>query len=247
MERQISVGQHLRELRRRVTISTLAVFIGAIPGFLFYGPLVELLKRPGNFDEPGRELIFTQVTENLAVAVKVSLVAGMVMAFPIVLYNVVRFIAPGLTTRELRYLLAFLPGSLLCFLGGCAFAYFILLPPALHFLLDFGSDLATPNIRISNYINITVMLIFWMGVVFETPLVMFLLAKLGIVTSKQFGRWRRYWVVMAFIIGALITPTVDPLNLTLAAVPLIVLYEVGVLLAWLARRGRAASPASVAT
>ncbi len=248
MERQLSVGQHLRELRRRLIISVLAVLAGAIIGFVFYKPLVELLMRPGPFDvENGPQLVFIHVTEMLGVTVKVSLVAGFVIAFPVVLYQVVRFVAPGLTSRELRYLVAFLPASMVCFVSGCAFAYFVLLPPAMDFLLWFGSELAEPMIRIGHYINVTVMLLFWMGIVFETPLVMFLLAKLGIVTARGFSRWRRYWLVLAFILSALITPTADPLNQALVAAPLIVLYELGVLLAKLARRGKAASPASVAT
>ena len=248
MERQISVGQHLRELRRRIIICTLTVMAGALVGFFFHEPLVEVLKRPGDFGGPDSpKLIATQLTENLGVTMKVSVVAGLVLAFPIVLYQAVRFVAPGLTGRELRYLLAFLPASLICFAAGCAFAYFVLLPPALGFLLDWGSELATPHIRISNYVNTTVMLLFWMGVVFETPVVMFLLAKLGIVTARQFSVWRRYWVVVAFILAALITPTIDPVNQALVAAPLIVMYELGVLLAKLARRGKAVSPASVAT
>ncbi len=248
MERQLSVGQHLRELRWRLIISILSVLPGAIVGAVFFEDLVDVLKHLGNFDsEDGRQLVRTQLTEMLGVWVKVCLLTGIVMAFPVMLYQVVRFVSPGLTPRERRYLLAFLPASLLCFAGGCAFAYFVLLPPALDFLLGFGSDVAEPLIRIGNYINVTVMLMFWMGVVFETPLVMFLLAKLGIVTARGFSRWRRYWVVVAFILSALITPTADPLNQVLVAVPLIVLYEVGVLLAKVARRGKATSPASVAT
>ena len=248
MERQFSVGQHLRELRRRLIICCLAVLGGAMVGFYFYEPLVEVLKYPGGFDEPGApELQAVQITETLGVTVKVSLVAGFVLAFPIVLYQVVRFIAPGLTGRELRYLLAFLPGSLVCFAGGCAFGYFVLLPPALGFLLHWGSDLATIAPRISNYINTTVMLVFWMGVVFETPLVMFLLAKLGIVTARTYARWRRYWVVVAFILAAMITPTIDPMNQALVAVPLIVMYELGVLLARLSNRGKESKPASATT
>ncbi len=248
MERQLSVRQHLRELRRRLLLSCLAVLIGAMAGFYFHETLIELLKQPGGLNEPGAaELQAISITENLSVTVKVSLVAGLVLAFPIVLYQVVRFVAPGLTGRELRYLLAFLPASLLFFAGGCAFGYFVLLPKALDFLLEWGSSFATVEPRISNYINTTVMLVFWMGVVFETPLVMFLLAKLGIVTARTYARFRRYWLVVAFILAALITPTVDPMNQALVAAPLIVMYELGVLLARLAGRGKAAAPVRAGT
>ena len=248
-ERQQTVGQHLQELRRRLIISTLTVVVATGVSFAFYKPLVRVLLRPGGFSTgaDGPELVFIQLTEMLGVTVKVCLVSGLVLAFPMILYQVISFVAPGLTTRERRFLFAFLPGSLICFATGIAFAYFVLLPPALEFLKSFGSDLATPTIRIGNYISIVVMLLFWMGVVFETPLVMFLLAKLGIVTSRGFARWRRHWIVVAFILSALITPTVDPLNQVLVAAPLIVLYELGVWLSKLAGRREARSYPEVAT
>ena len=122
------------------------------------------------------------------------------------------FVAPGLTPKERRYLLAFLPGALVCFAAGLAFGYFVLTPPALHFLLTFGDDVAVPLIKISNIVNLMVRLLFWMGLAFETPLVMYLLALLGIVNVRKLSRFRRFWVVIAFILAAIITPTFDPVN-----------------------------------
>ena len=149
------------------------------------------------------------------------------------------FVAPGLTSRERRYLLAFLPGAMIAFGAGVAFAYFVMTPPALHFLLTFGDDVATPMIRVSNIVNLMVRLLFWMGLAFETPLVIYLLAQLGIVNARMLARFRRYWVVVAFIMAAIITPTFDPVNQALVAVPLLALYELGVLLAKWVGRGRA--------
>ena len=140
-----------------------------------------------------------------------------------------------------------MPVVILAFAGGVAFAYYILTPPALHFLLTFGGDIATPLIRISNIINLMIRLLFWMGLAFETPLVMFLLASLGIASASSLGRFRRYWVVVAFILAAMITPTVDPVNQALVAGPLLVLYELGILLAWLAGRSRRKSNAITTT
>jgi sec-independent protein translocase protein TatC len=137
-----------------------------------------------------------------------------------------------------------MPGVLLAFVAGVAFAYFVLTPPALHFLLTFGGDVATPLIRVSNLVNLMLRLLFWMGVAFETPLVMYLLAQLGIVNPRMLSRFRRYWVVVAFILGAIITPTFDPVNQALVAVPLLLLYELGLLLARLAARSRRASQAA---
>lgn len=244
-DRELTIFQHLAELRRRLIISVVALLAGSAVAFAFFRQIIEFLVRPARDLETGigGQLVFTEVTELLTTSIKVSFVAGFILAFPIILYQVVLFVAPGLTPKERRYLLGFLPGALLAFASGVAFGYFVLTPPALHFLLTFGGDVAVPMIRISNIINLMVRLLFWMGIAFETPLVMYLLAQLGIVNVRKLARFRRYWVVVAFILGAIITPTFDPFNQALVAVPLLVLYELGILLARLAGRGRRASEA----
>ena len=239
MARELSITDHLRELRRRVLICVLAVLAGSVVSFAFYKQIIEFLSRPAYDLETGSglELVFIEVTELLTTAVKVSFVAGFVLALPVILYQVLMFVAPGLTGRERRYLFLFMPAALVAFAAGVAFAYYVLTPPALKFLLGF-SDVATPLIRISNFVNLMVRLLFWMGVAFETPLIMYMLAQLGIVSAQRLSRFRRYWVVIAFILAAIITPTFDPVNQALVAGPLLVLYEVGVLLARLAGRSR---------
>ena len=237
--------QHLGELRRRVFICVVAVLVGSAASFVFFEQLIEILVQPardlnlGN----GGDLIYTEVTELLTTAIKVSFVAGLVLASPVILYQAVMFVAPGLTGREKRYLFGFMPAVISAFAGGVAFAYFVLTPPALHFLLTFGGDVAVPLIRVSNIINLMIRLLFWMGLAFETPLVMYLLAQLGIVSAQSLSRFRRYWVVVAFVLAAIITPTVDPFNQALVAGPLLVLYEVGILLARVAGRSRSKSKA----
>ena len=247
MAREFTLMEHLRELRRRVLISVIAVVVGSAVSFAFYKRIIDFLSRPAyNLDSgAGIELVFIEVTELLTTAVKVSFVAGFVLALPVILYQVIMFVSPGLTGRERRYLFMFLPAALLAFVAGVAFAYYVLTPPALRFLLGF-SDVATPLIRISNFVNLMVRLLFWMGVAFETPLVMYMLAQLGIVSARQLSRFRRVWVVLAFILGAIITPTFDPVNQALVAGPLLVLYEIGVLLAKLAGRSRRKAEAAVA-
>lgn len=238
--REQTIIQHLSELRRRVVISVLALLAGSAISFAFFRQLIELLVRPARDLNTGvgGQLVFTEVTELLTTSIKISFVAGFIIAFPIILYHVVMFVAPGLTSRERRHLLGFLPGAMLAFATGVAFGYFVLTPPALHFLLTFGGDVAVPMIRVSNIINLMIRLLFWMGIVFETPLVMYLLAQLGIVDARKLARFRRYWVVVAFILGAIITPTFDPVNQALVALPLLALYELGILLARLAGRSR---------
>ncbi len=246
MERQLSISQHLLELRKRILISGAAVLIGTVVALIFYEDIVELLLRPADelsSDEGPARLIYTELTEMIAVTVRVSILGGLILAFPVVLYQAIMFVAPGLTKRERRFLLAFMPGVILSFVGGVAFGYFVLIPPAVNFLLSWGSDLATPMIRIGNYVSIMVTLLFWLGLVFETPVVMFLLAKLGVVTWRTYARWRRYWILVAFILGALITPTFDPVNQALVAAPLIVLYELGIWLSRFAARSRTQSVA----
>jgi len=217
-----------------------AVLVGSAVSFAFFEQIIDILVEPAKDLNlgTGGELIYTEVTELLTTAIKVSFVSGLILASPILVYQGVMFVAPGLTGREKRYLFGFMPAVVLAFGGGVAFAYYILTPPALHFLLTFGGDVATPLIRISNIINLMIRLLFWMGLAFETPLVMYLLASLGIVSARGLSRFRRYWVVVAFILAAIITPTVDPVNQALVAGPLLVLYEVGILLARIAGRSR---------
>jgi len=231
------IAEHFNELRWRLSIVVLGVLIGAGVSVAFFRQLVAVLIRPAedHLSVTGGP-VFTEVTELLGVTVKVAILGGLVLALPLLIYQIMRFVAPGLTRKEFRYALLILPGSLVSFAAGVSFAYFILLPPILVFLLTFGGDIAVPMIRIGNYINLVVTLLFWMGVVFETPLIMFTLAKVGIIQANTFAKGRRLAVVVAFLLGAIITPTFDPVNQTLVALPLIFLYEIGIWMAKLARR-----------
>lgn len=234
---QAPFRSHLDELRKRLMISALAVVVTTVAAFVFHRWIIDFLLRPADAitEEPGR-LVFIDVLEPFGVAMKVSIVTGIVLALPIVLLQIILFVAPGLTSREKRYLYAFLPAVLLAFAAGVSFGYLVLIPPAINFLINFGGEIAEPTIRVSSYINLMTMLLFWMGIVFETPLIMFILARFGVVSAAGFARWRRHWIVVAFILGALITPTFDPINQSLVAIPLIILYEFGILLSKLARR-----------
>ena len=229
--------EHLLELRRRLMWSAGCVLLTTVVAFAFHRQILRLLMEPAQgFDAlPNGKPIYIDLTEFIGTAMKASLLVGLFASLPFVLYQTVMFVAPGLTPRERRYLYALMPASLLAFLAGAAFGYFILIPPAVDFLLNFGGDIATAQIRISSYISLMLTLLFWMGIVFETPIVLFFLSKIGIVTPEFLARQRRYAVVAAFILGAAITPTFDPINQSLVAVPIIVLYEVGI---WLSRLGR---------
>ncbi|MEK7777447.1 MAG: twin-arginine translocase subunit TatC [Chloroflexota bacterium] len=224
---------HLEELRRRLFIAALAVAIGTVIAFVFHREVIQFLIRPAT--KTGTPLIFTELTEMLGVSMKVSLMGGLILALPVVAYELVMFVSPGLTLRERRYVYLFLPGITIAFISGVAFGYFVLIPQGMGFLLTFNADIAQPMPRIGNYIGLMLTLLFWMGVVFEIPIFMFVLARLRVVSYKRFARWRRFAIVLAFLLGAVITPTFDPVNQSLVAVPIVLLYEIGIWLAWLAR------------
>ncbi|OGO03284.1 MAG: twin arginine-targeting protein translocase TatC [Chloroflexi bacterium RBG_13_54_8] len=175
---------------------------------------------------------------------KVCMYSGMVLALPFFIYQVVMFVRPALTPKEKGYLYLLMPGVLVFFLAGAAFTYFVFLPPALDFLLDFplvgGIE---PMISIGNYISVVTKLLVVIGLIFELPLLMFFLAKIGIVTHQWLARYWRYAFVGAFIISAVVTPTFDPINQSIVAVPIMLLYALGILFAWIARRGKAPSSA----
>ena len=246
-DKNLPISEHIRELRRRLTLSVLAVVVCTAAAFVFHQQILLLLMEPaqGFTDLPNQKPVFTELTEFIGAAMKVSLLFGLFGALPFVLYQFVMFAAPGLKPAEKRYLYALVPLSLLAFVTGAAFGYRILFPPAVSFLLSFGSDVATPYIRIGNYVSLMLSLLFWMGIVFETPVVFFFLSKIGLVTPEMLARNRRYAIVVAFILGAVITPTFDPVNQSFVAMPIIVLYEVSIWLTKLGRRGRKRPAASL--
>lgn len=228
----LTLSGHLEELRERLIKSLIGVGIATVLSFFFTDTIFEVLRSRAE----GVQLIRTQVTEMLSVYFKVAFIGGLFLAMPVIVYQAVMFVAPALTPKEKRYLYLLLPGVTFSFLAGVAFAYFLLLPPALRFLLHFGEDIATPLIKVGDYVSVVTTLLFWVGLAFETPLVIFLLARIGVVTPQLLARNRAYAVVAAFVLAAVITPTFDPINQTLVAVPIILLYELGILLARLAWR-----------
>ena len=237
----LPLRSHLLELRRRLIFSAISVATTTGIAFVFHRQILKFLMGPARQFEGvpgGGEVVFTTLTEFISIAFKTSLLVGLFASLPFVLYQVVRFAAPGLNKTERRYLYILMPATLLAFMAGAAFGYWVMFPPMVRFLLAFGSDIATPMIRISEYINLILTLTFWLGIIFEMPVVIFFLAKIGLVSHDFLGRQRRYAIVVAFILGAIITPTFDPINQSMVAIPIIVLYELSIWLAKLAARGR---------
>jgi|DewCreStandDraft_1066081.scaffolds.fasta_scaffold01771_12 sec-independent protein translocase protein TatC len=228
---QMTIFEHLEELRRRLMICLIALGVATGASFLFTKQVFDLLKRPA---PPNFQPVFIEMTEMFVTYFKVALLTGVTLAMPVIVYQAFRFVAPALTRREKRYLLIVSPFVALFFALGILFGYFVTLPFAITYLLTFGTDVATPAIKIGNYISFVTTILFWMGLSFELPVVIWFLARLRVVRAEQLVRVRKYVILVIFIIAAIITPTPDPLNQTLIAVPLWLLYELGVLLARLA-------------
>lgn len=234
-EKKQSLREHLMELRRRLIYSVIALVLTTPASFSFVNPLLIELKSRA---PAGVQFISIKPTEMFEVYIRVALISGFILALPFIILQILLFIRPALKPNESRGLYIILISATLSFLIGGAFAYFVLIPPSLKFLLTFATDIATPYIRIGDYISLITRLVFWVGVIFETPLIIFFLIRSGLVTVQKLSRARRWIIVGAFIMGAFITPTPDPVNQTFVALPLIILFEIGLLLGRLAQRKR---------
>ncbi len=234
---EMNMGQHLLELRKRLMWSAGFIFLTTALAFVFHAQILTLLMEPaqGFANVPQGKPVYLDLTEFIGIAMKASLTVGVAASLPFVLFQVALFLAPGLKPNERRYLYILIPVSLIVFIIGAGFGYRIIFPPAVSFLLNFGSEIVTPMPRIGTYVNLMLSLLFWMGVVFETPVVLFFLSRLGVVSPEWLSRKRKYAIIIAFVLGALITPTFDPINQTLVAIPIIILFEAGI---WLAKLGR---------
>ena len=223
---------HLNELRQRLIICLAAVAVGIVVSFIFADQVFRILLAPAS----KVNMVFIDVTEMLGTYMQVSLICGIILAMPVLVYHLIMFVSPGLTAREKKYVWIILPWIFLMFIAGVAFSYFVLLPPAMQFLLSFGSEIATPQIRVSNYISLVGRLLLASGLIFETPVISTFLARLGVISFSWMAQQRKWAIIFAFILGAVITPTIDPDNQSLVALPLIVLYEISIWLAKLVER-----------
>ena len=239
-EDRLSVLGHLTELRKRLIRSVIAVVITSILSFIFYKQIFDILIYPAQ----DINLIFIEMTEMIGTIMRVCLVSGIILAMPYLTYELIMFVSPALTSKEKRYVYLILPWIALMFAAGVVFAYFILIPPAVQFLTTFGSDIATPQIKIGNYISIITRLLLAIGLVFEMPVLTTFLSRLGVLKPKWLSDKRKMAIILAFILAAIITPTFDPINQSLVAVPLVVLYEMSI---WLSKLVHRKEPQSVAS
>lgn len=230
-DEEMTILQHLEELRRRIVIIAVAILVTTTLSLIFTPRILEFLKTAA---PPGTQLQYIEVTEMFVTYFEVALMMGVGLSLPIIVWHVVRFITPGLTRREKRLLVTMLPLVLIFFVLGAAFGYFVTLHYALGYLLHLFPEVAIPQIRIGNYISFVTTILFWMGLSFELPVIIYTICKIGLVTPNRLTKFRKYAILIFFVIAAVITPTPDPLNQTLVAAPMIVLYEVGILMARIA-------------
>ena len=222
---------HLEELRTRLIWMAVAVLTLSVAGFFIVTELdvIGLLKRPITPLVPEGMLLFTSPTEPMTVTLKLSFVIGFVLALPIVVYHVWAFLSPALFEREKKVLVPALMGAFVLFLLGVAMAYFMVLPLALRFLLGFQTEALAPIITIGEYLRFATRLILAFGVIFELPLVTLLLSLLGIINAGTLRKYRRHAIVGVSVLSALLTPA-DVGTMIMMMVPLLLLYEVSILL-----------------
>lgn len=226
-DKELSLVQHLSEFRDRLMVACIAIAITTAISFLFTTDIIKLLLVPAGVSK----LVALSPTENFTTYFRVALFSGFALAMPVILYEIYAYIDPALHPRERRFALTAGPFVLLLFVGGMLFCYLVLLPNALKFLLNFGSEVIDNQLRASEYLSFVTLFIVGMGVVFEMPVLIFALIRIGVVQRSWLTSKRRYIFLLSFVVAAVLTPTPDPFNQSLVAIPIYLLFELGLLLA----------------
>ncbi len=227
-EKKMPITDHLEELRFRLIKIVVAILLGAVLCYFFRHQILAFLQAPIKKTLQDEPLRFFSLMEPFIVHIKVAVYSGIFLSVPIVLYQIWMFVAPGLLERERKYLLPFILFGSLFFLGGASLCYFIVLPYGTEFFLNFDPSLQS-TINIASYLSFSIRLIMVFGIIFQLPLILMLLSRLGLVSSKFLRRQRKYAYLLFFVFGAALTPP-DPLTQSLMAVPLVLMYEISVLL-----------------
>jgi sec-independent protein translocase protein TatC len=242
---RMSFLDHLRELRKRLWIAALGFAVALTAAVIFRNELLAFIVEPlyrawGAVPELAKhelQLHYASIVAPMFVQLKLAVYAALFLSAPLLVFQLWRFVAPGLYPREQRHVYPLLIGTFVFFIGGGVFGYLVVFPFGFEFLFRYGMDLGgwfpiEPTIMIDQYVDLAIGLLFAFGLVFELPLVIVFLARIGLVNHKQLLRFSRYFVVIAFAIGGVLTPTPDPLNQTLMAGPLIILYFAATLVAY---------------
>jgi len=229
-EKKQPLTSHLQELRKRLVLSFIVVAVGFVICYAFSQDLFDILSKPLLKIMPsGSSLIFTSVAEAFFTYMKVAFIAGIILASPFVLFQVWAFVTPGLYRHEKRYVIPFVAAGSFFFALGILFAYFVAIPAGFKFLLGYATDFIKPMPSMKEYLSFSIKFLLAFGLVFEFPVVLVLLARIGVVDAKMLARHRKYAILLIFIFAAVMTPP-DVISQLLMAIPLMGLYELSIIL-----------------
>lgn len=237
-DKELSLIQHIGELRDRMVKAAIALVGTTLVSFFFTEHLIRILVLPVDCqfiptfvcDATPTKLISLNPTENFTTFFRVALFAGIAFAMPVILYEVYAYIDPALLPNERRFIQFMGLPVIGLFIAGMLFCYFLLLPNAIKFLINFGSGVIENELRAADYLSFVTLFILGMGVLFEVPAIIFALVKINVVSRAWLAKQRRYVVLIVFLLGAFITPTPDPFNQTMVAIPIYLLFELGLFL-----------------
>ncbi len=236
-DRKMTIIEHLEELRRRIIVMFLSLGVAICVGYVFSWDILDFLKQPASRADIPLNLYYQTVLEPFMVRFKIAMYAAIVLALPVILYEIIAYVAPALRKREKRFMYTALFFIIVFFLGGVAFCYFYILPVGLRWLVGQAGGRISPVLMAGQYISLVALLMVAVGLSFETPLVVWLVVRLGIITPQRLHKNWRYAVIIILCFAALITPDWNPITMMLVAVPMFFLYEGSILFAMLGRRG----------
>lgn len=227
---------HLEELRKRLVVCAIGVGAGFVIAYIFSERLFQLLVAPLKAVMPeGDQLIFTNLPEMFFAYIKVAFIAGIMAAAPLIFYQLWMFIAPGLYQKEKKMAIPFVISSTILFVGGALFGYFVVFPFGFKFFIGFSNEYVKALPSVKQYFSFSMKLLFAFGVVFELPVIIFFLSKMGIVTPQLLKQKRKYAILLTFVLAAILTPP-DVITQCMMAGPLIVLYEIGIIVSRIAQK-----------
>jgi len=225
--KELSLLEHLNELRVRLTWAVAALLVGTVISFVFAEDILLFLLEPY-----GGLLQTLRPTEGIETFFKVALVSGFILAMPIILYEFWLFVSPGLTSQERRYVYIFIPAALVMFLLGILFAWYVLVPAAVSFLATFMPEIFHTEWTSSEYIGFILAMLFWLGLSFQMPIIVYVLSRVGLVNGPALRKQWRVAIVAVAVLAAAITPSIDPVTMMLTMAPLLLLYLLSILLAY---------------
>jgi sec-independent protein translocase protein TatC len=240
-EKEMPFLDHLEELRWRLLKSIIAVFVMMVICFSFSDLLLSVLLAPGKQINPPVPLQVLKVQTMFIIKLEIAFIGGLIISLPVIFYQFWQFLAPGLLHTERKLLPLVVFASVICFLGGAVFAYFIIIPYALQFFLSLAPIDIENKIAVDFYIGFLLRIVMVFGIVFELPMLSLILSKMGLLTPKFMRKYRKYAIVGAFILGALLTPP-DPTTQVMLAFPIIILYEISIFISYLVSSNRSRTP-----